>query len=152
MARSKQGVGDWDPGDDGYSWIATEDDCLTSYATTWVAKGRSSSDTGKINHGALYLSAETTAEGPTSDDLSGTTGDTARGALRTGGLSSDVHCVVSRGSGASRAVDERDPVSEFRLRLAAHWALAQARLVKYRRSIINNICKDACATQSPNTR
>ena len=134
--------------------------------TTWVAKCGSGSDAGKIGcrqldgteHilgtcGALCLSVETTAEVPASDDLSGTTRDTARGALRTGGSSSDVRCVVSRGSGANGAGDEWDPVPEFRLRLAAQWALAQAmQLVKYSRSTINDPRKDACATQSPNTQ
>ena len=81
-ARSKQGVDDRDPGDDGYSWVATEDDCPISGATTWVAKGGSGSDPGKIGRcqpygtehilgtcGELYLSAETTAEVPAADDV-----------------------------------------------------------------------------------
>ena len=121
-ARSKQGVDDRDPGDDGYSWVATEDDGPISGATTWVVKGGSGSDKGKIGRRkldgtehilgtcwALYLSAETTAEVPAVDDLSGTTGDTARGALRTGGSAFDVCCVVLRGSRSGRAGDERAP-------------------------------------------
>ena len=49
--------------------------------------------------GASYSSAEMTDEVPACDDTSDMTGDPARGALRTGGSSSDVCCLTFRGSG-----------------------------------------------------
>ena len=91
----------------------TEDDYPICGATSWVAKCGSISDTGKIGRcqpdgtehilgtsRALHLSAETTDEVSVGDDSSGMNGNKARGSLRTGRSSSDVRCVVLRGSGA----------------------------------------------------
>ena len=140
------GVDNRDPGDHGYSWVATEDYCLISGVTTWVAKGSSCSHTGKIGRcqldgtehilgicGILYLFVKTTAEVAIGDDFAN-----------------------------RRIVVRRVLHSIARQRSRSNWwqtgpgpqipATAQAWLVKYSRSIINDPYKDAYAAESPNTR
>ena len=79
-------------------------------------------------------------------------GDTARGALQAGNSSSDLRCLILRDSGTVESDDVGDPVPEVRLRLAVHLASAQARMVKYQRSLMKVPRRDACASHSPNTR
>ena len=83
-----QGIDDRDTGDDGYFWVATEDNCSISGATFCVAKRGNGNDTGKIGRrqpnevkricgtcGASYFSAEMTAEMAACDYSSDTTED-----------------------------------------------------------------------------
>ena len=80
------------------------------------------------------------------------TGDTARSALQAGDSSFYLRCLILRGSGTGESDDVGDPVPEVRVRLATHLASAQARMAKYRRSLMKVPRRDGRAAHSLNTR
>ena len=84
--------------------------------------------------GCRQPTVETTVEVASCADTPGMTGDTGREALQAGDLSSDLWCLILRGSGTGESDDVGYPVPKVRLRLAARLASAHARMVKYRSS------------------
>ena len=124
---------------------------MVSGVTARVAKRGSGSDIGRDGRrrldntghitcasGALYCVMETAVKVPTGDESSCITEVTDRAAFRAGVSLSSVWREAPLCNQPSQSGDEPDPAPESRLRLAAHRASAQARLVKYNRSIIND--------------